>query len=104
MGSACPTANGRFSRAAKNLNGSIVWKPAWAMSTWLWTSSRPAIGGSPVAPSNPLGSTDLRRHLLVLPEAMALMQRAKLLRLAHSSRCSLAAFPDVAIPLDWLAD
>jgi hypothetical protein len=57
----------------QNLNGSIVWKPAWAMSTWLWTSSWFALGGSPVAQSSPLGSTDLRRHLLVLPEAMALM-------------------------------
>jgi predicted nucleic acid-binding protein len=85
-------------------------------------------------------STYLRRDLLVLPEAMALMQRAEVLlagqeqtvtseqvlRLAHSSRCSaydcefiaaaqqlgvplvtedravLAAFPEVAMPLDSL--
>jgi len=85
-------------------------------------------------------STYLRRDLLVLPEAMALMQRAEallagqeqpvtsqqVLRLAHSSRCSaydcefiaaaqqlgvplvtedravLAAFPEVARPLDSL--
>ena len=83
-------------------------------------------------------STYLRRELLVLPEAMALMQRAEallagqdepvsseqVLPLAHSSHCSaydcefvaaaqqlgvplvtedravLAAFPDVAKPLD----
>lgn len=85
-------------------------------------------------------STYLRRDLLVLPEAVALMQRAEVLlagqeqpvaseqvlRLAHSSRCSaydcefiaaaqklgvplvtedravLAAFPEVAMPLDSL--
>ncbi|WP_255014550.1 hypothetical protein [Cyanobium sp. BA20m-p-22] len=41
---------------------------------------------------------------MVLPEATALMQRAEVLRLAHSSRCSLAAFPDVAMALDSLAD
>jgi predicted nucleic acid-binding protein len=86
-------------------------------------------------------STYVRQHLLVLPEALALMQRAEVLlagqeqpvtseqvlRLAHGSRCSaydcefiaaaqqlgvplvtedravLAAFPDVAMPLDSLA-
>ncbi|QPN71440.1 hypothetical protein [Synechococcus sp. CBW1108] len=71
------------------------------MSTWLWTSSWLSIGGSPVAPSNPLGSTDLR-HLFVLPEAMALMSGAEVLRLANSGLCSLTAFPDLAMPLDWL--